>query len=168
MHASLTEPAPKLQPEGPHRPESRESRFFRWRMNLFPAYWFTGARVTYVSADFREAHVTLPLSWRTRNLVGTTYGGSLYSAADPFFMLMLMRLLGPDYIVWDKAGSIRYLKPGRGPLHAHFIVPEGETESIKTALRTERSVDRVYVAELKSPDGTVHARIERTVYIRPK
>ena len=73
----------------------------RWKFNSFPAYRGTGARVTYIAADFREVRIRLPLSWRTRNVVGTIFGGSMYGAVDPIFMIMLIRLLGADYVVWD-------------------------------------------------------------------
>jgi acyl-coenzyme A thioesterase PaaI-like protein len=135
-------------------------------MNLFPAYWGSGGRVTYIAADFREVRVKVPLSWQTRNLVGTTFGGSMFAATDPIYMIMLIRLLGPEYVVWDKGGSIRFLKPGRGTLRARFVVPEDETDAIKEMLRSQRSIDRIYSVELVSDDETVHARVERTIYIR--
>jgi acyl-coenzyme A thioesterase PaaI-like protein len=161
-------PVPQPIVEAPSRPirESWHTRLFRWKVNLFPAYWCSGGRLTYIAADFREIHVSLPLSMRSRNLVGTIFGGSMFAATDPIYMIMLIRLLGPDYVVWDRDASIRFLKPGRGTLHARFLVPEAETEAIREALETQRSVNRVYTIELKSDDGTVHAVIERTVYVR--
>src|SRR5262250_862262 len=98
--------------------ESFESRRLRWLFNWIPAYRGTGARVTYVASDFREVRVRLPLSWRTRNYVGTIFGGSLYGAVDPVYMIMLIKILGPGYTVWDKAATIRFLKPGRATLFA--------------------------------------------------
>lgn len=161
-------PVPQPIVEAPPRPmrESWRTRLFRWKVNLFPAYWCSGGRLSYIAADFREIHVSLPLSLRTRNLVGTIFGGSMFTATDPIYMIMLIRLLGPEYVVWDRGASIRFLKPGRGTLHAQFLVPEDETDSIREALKTQRSVNRLYTIELASEDGTVHAVIERTVYVR--
>jgi acyl-coenzyme A thioesterase PaaI-like protein len=137
-------------------------------MNLFPAFWCTGGRVMYIAPDFREIRVEVPLNLRTRNLVGTMFGGSMFAATDPVYMIMLIRSLGRDYIVWDKGGSIRFLKPGRGTLHARFIVPEQETDTIKAALETQRSVDRLYTVELKNDEGIVCASIERVIYVRAR
>ena len=89
-------------------PESRASRLLRWKFNFFPAYRGSGARVTYIAGDLREVHVELPLSWRTRNYVGTIFGGSIYAAVDPMYMVMLIRILGREYVVWDKAATIRF------------------------------------------------------------
>jgi acyl-coenzyme A thioesterase PaaI-like protein len=147
-------------------PESWPSRLLRWRFNLVPAYRGTGARVAYIAADFREARIRLPLSWRTRNVVGTIFGGSLYGAVDPIFMIMLMKILGSDYIVWDKAATIRFRKPGKSTLHATFTIDEPELDAIRAATATGHSVDRTYHVELVDAAGIVHAEIEKVIYVK--
>ncbi|HEX9688514.1 MAG TPA: DUF4442 domain-containing protein [Thermoanaerobaculia bacterium] len=146
--------------------ESLASRRMRWGFNWFPAFRGTGARVTYIADDYREVRVELPLNWRTRNYVGTIFGGSLYGAVDPHYMIMLIKILGPEYIVWDKAATIRFKKPGRGTLYARFVIPEKEITTIRRLLETEASIDRVYNVDLTDGDGVVHATIEKTIYIR--
>ncbi len=146
--------------------ESLRTRFMRHAFNVFPAYFGTGARVTYIAADWREVRIELPLSLRTRNYVGTIFGGSMYGAVDPFYMMMLIRNLGPRYLVWDKAASIRFLKPGRRTLSAAFRIDEAEIAAIRAALGARRSVDRVYEVRLVDGEGTVCAEVEKTVYVR--
>ena len=149
-------------------PETTKSRLFRWFFNIFPAYRGTGGRVTYIAGDYHEIRVKLPLNWRTRNYVGTTYGGSLYGAVDPFYMIMLIKILGPEYVVWDKAASIRFRKPGRSTLYARFFLDEAEIAAIKAALESAASVDRTYRVELADAAGVVHAEVEKVVYIARK
>jgi hypothetical protein len=72
-----------------------------------PVYRGTGGRLKYIAEDWSEIKLVLPLSWRTRNYVGTIFGGSIYSAVDPIYMLMPIRRLGPEFIVWDKS-SIQF------------------------------------------------------------
>ena len=148
--------------------ESLRSRLLRWKFTFFPALRGTGARVTYISEDYREVRVKLPLNWRTRNYVGTIYGGSLYGAVDPFYMVMLIRNLGPDYVVWDKAATIRFLKPGRSTLYARFALDEAELDAIKSALVNQRSVDRSYSIDLTDVAGAVYASVEKVIYIARK
>ena len=147
-------------------PESRSSRWMRWRFNLFPAYRGSGARVTYIASDWREVRVRLPLSWRSRNYVGTIFGGSLYSAVDPMYMIMLIRLLGRGYIVWDKAASIRFRKPGRSTLYATFRIDDAELDAIRAATANGEPVDRVYHVDLVDDAGVVHASVEKVIYVR--
>ena len=135
---------------------------------MFPAYRGTGGRVRYIADDFREVRVEIPLSWRTRNYVGTIYGGSIYGAIDPIYMLMLIKILGSEYVVWDKAAKIRFRKPGKTTLCADFLLTPDEITEIKRLAEVERSVDRIYNVELKDKDGVVHATIEKTLYIAKK
>lgn len=147
-------------------PETIGSRFQRWYFNFFPAYRRTGARITYVAADFREVRVRLPLNRRTRNYVGTIFGGSLYGAVDPIYMVMLIKNLGPEYQVWDKAATIRFRKPGRGTLYARFVLDERELDDIRTALASEPATERVYDVDLTDDIGVVHASVRKTIHIR--
>jgi acyl-coenzyme A thioesterase PaaI-like protein len=149
-------------------PESLRTRLLRLGFNHFPAYRGTGGRVTYIADDFREIRIRLPLNWRTRNYVGTIFGGSMYGAVDPVYMLMLIRILGPEYTVWDKAASIRFRKPGRSTLYARFMLDQEELDTIRAELQKEPSVDRVYEIELTDAQGTVHATVSKTVHVRRK
>lgn len=148
--------------------ESLRSRFTRAAFNLFPAYRGTGARISYIAGDWREVRIRLPLSLRTRNYVGTIFGGSMYGAVDPIYMVMLIRNLGPEYVVWDKAASIRFRRPGRTTLHARFVIDQAELDAIRAALETERSIDRTYRVDLTDRDGIVHAEVEKVIHVRRK
>jgi acyl-coenzyme A thioesterase PaaI-like protein len=148
--------------------ESLRSRLTRWGFNRFPAFRGTGGRITYIASDLREIRLKIPLSRRTRNYVGTIYGGSMYGAVDPIYMVMLIRLLGPEYVVWDKSASITFKRPGRSTLYATFSVPEEETAAIRAALQTARSLDRTYTIDLVDSEGAIHATIEKVLYIRRK
>jgi acyl-coenzyme A thioesterase PaaI-like protein len=147
-------------------PESLRTRAERHAFNLFPAYRGTGGRVRYIAADWREVLIEVPLSWRTRNYVGTIFGGSLYGAVDPFYMLMLIRNLGRGYVVWDRAAAIRFLKPGRTTLAARITIDEAELAAIRGALESARSVDRSYRLALVDAAGVPHAEVDKTVYVR--
>jgi hypothetical protein len=149
-------------------PESFATKIDRLKFNFFPAYRGSGARVLYISDDYREIRVKIPLSWRTRNYVGTIYGGSMYAGIDPIYMLMLIKNLGKNYIVWDKAAMIRFKRPGRETLYADFRLTQDELDKIKEILESEKSVDRIYKVELADKEGKVHAIIEKTLYIAKK
>ena len=147
-------------------PESLRTKLLRWGFNFFPAYRGTGARITYIGAGFREVRIKLPLSWRTRNYVGTIFGGSMYAAVDPIYMVMLIRNLGDGYVVWDKAASIRFRKPGRDTLYARFVLSEEELTEIRREVATEGKIERTYGVELVDDGGVVHADVEKTIHIR--
>jgi len=148
--------------------ESFKTRLMRLFFRVHPAYHGTGGRVTYISADWSEVKLEIPHNWRTRNYVGTIFGGSLYGAVDPMYMIMLIQRLGPEYIVWDKAATIQFKKPGKCKLFAHFEIGDEEVRSIHQELESGRSLERVYQIDITDLEGTVYAKVEKTIYIRRK
>ncbi len=146
--------------------ESWRSRLTRWGLNWFPAYRGTGARLTYIAADWREVRLRLPLSWRTRNYVGTIFGGSLYGALDPIYMVMLIKVLGADYVVWDKAATIRFRRPGRGTLYATFRLTDEDLTAIRNALAAEGRMEWRKTVVLTDAAGEVHVECEKVLSIR--
>jgi hypothetical protein len=142
----------------------------RMLINLWPPFLGAGIRVRRLSPDWTEIDVEMKLRWWNRNYVGTHYGGSLYSMADPFFMVMLIENLGKDYIVWDKSASIRFKKPGRGTVSASFRLLEPQIREIKQALNSpeKEKIERVFTVEVKDESGSVVAQIEKLLHIRRK
>ncbi len=122
--------------------------------------------MTSISRDFREVKIQLRLSWRSRNAVGTIFGGSMYASVDPIYMIMLMKCLGREYVVWDKFASIRFRKPGRTTLFATFRLDDAELDAIRSATATGLSVDRTYNVDLVDAEGVVHASVEKVIYVR--
>ena len=149
-------------------PESFATKLDRWKFNFFPAYRGTGARIQYVSDDYHEIQIKIPLNWRTRNYVGTIFGGSMYAGVDPIYMVMLLKILGRNYVVWDKAATIRFKRPGKETLYATFIVTPEEIEEIKTALESKKYINKIYKVELKNEAGKTHAIIDKTLYLAKK
>ena len=144
------------------------ARLVRMGFNLHPAFRSTGGRVVHVAPDLRHIRVRLPLTWKTKNIVGSLYGGSLFAITDGAHPAMLMAALGEDYIIWDKAASIRYRKPGYTTLFADFSLAADEIAAIRAALDESPELDRTYLVELRDSQGTVHTVVERTVYIADK
>lgn len=148
--------------------ESLKTLLMRWGFNWFPAYRRTGAQVTYIAADLHEVRIKLPLNWKTRNYVGTLFGGSMFGAVDGIHLVMLIKLLGSDYHIWDKASTIRFKQPGRTTLYARFILGTAELETIRTTLAAQPKLDRIYRVDLTDAAGVMHASFEKTIHIRRK
>jgi acyl-coenzyme A thioesterase PaaI-like protein len=140
----------------------------RWLMNLWPPFLGAGIRVRHIGADFRTVLVDMRLGVGNRNHAGSHFGGSLYAMTDPFFGLMLLHNLGAGYAVWDKAGSIDYVAPGRGRVWARF---ELNADDLAQVIRMTDSGDKhlhLFKVDIKDNDGMVVARVEKIVYVRRK
>ena len=136
-------------------------------VNLWPPFAATGIHVRW-GADMKSVDVEMKLRLWNRNFVGTHYGGSLYSMTDPFYMLMLIMNLGPGYIVWDKAATIRFRKPGKGKVRAEFRLADAQLDDIREQLKTLPKYEPTFKIEVKDEAGEVVAEVEKVLHIRKK
>jgi len=143
-------------------------RYMRMYLNIWPPFLGAGIRVKRLAPDWKEIDVEMKLRRWNANYVGTHYGGSLYSMADPFFMVMLIENLGKDYIVWDKAASIRFKKPGRGTVSARFRLSDEQIDEIRQALSSQAKIERRFMVEIRDEAGVVVAEVEKLLHIRRK
>jgi acyl-coenzyme A thioesterase PaaI-like protein len=147
---------------------SFKTKIERRLFNIFPAYRSTGARVMFISHDYSEIHVKLRLYWRTRNYVGTVFGGSIFGALDPMHMIQLIRLLGDDYVVWDKEAKVRFVRPISKPVFARFLVTEELLDEIRKEVAEKKEVHRVLHSQFEDREGKVYATVDKTIYIAEK
>ncbi|WP_158942239.1 DUF4442 domain-containing protein [Granulicella sp. S190] len=134
----------------------------------WPPLFGTGIKVTRLDKDLRAIDVAMPLRPWNRNYVGVQFGGSLFALTDPFYMIMLATNLGPKYVVWDKAASIKYKKPGLGRVRAEFRLTAERLGEIRETVDREGRTDVRFVVEVKDDDGGVVAEVERVIYCATK
>ncbi len=141
---------------------------FKILMNIYPPYWGTGISVHRIAPDFKEIVVQMKLRWYNVNYVRTHFGGSLYAMTDPFYMLMLIRILGKDYIVWDKSACIDFIKPGKGKVTAHFVLTDPIIEAIKEQTANGQKYFQHLEVDIKDEKDEIVAKVKRVLYIRQK
>lgn len=135
-------------------------------MNWYGPYLGAGVKIEYIADDWREVRVAMHMRWYNRNAVGTHFGGSLYSMIDPHYMLMLMKLLGKEYVVWDKAACIDFIKPGTGKLTAVMKVTDEMLVAIKQGTANGEKFLPEYSVEISNEAGELVAKAVKTLYIR--
>lgn len=145
----------------------KKSKFLKF-LSFWPPYFGAGVKIKKLSSDFKSIDVEMKLRFWNRNYVGVHFGGSLYSMADPFIMLMLMENLGPKYIVWDKAASIEFKKPGKGRVRIHFRLSDSEIEKIKTLADENYKHEPEFDIEILDDNNEVIAKIHKKLYVRKK
>jgi acyl-coenzyme A thioesterase PaaI-like protein len=126
-------------------------------LNIWPPFLFSGIRVEAIADDWRYARVRLKLRWYNRNYVKTQFGGALFAMVDPFWMILTLEALRHEYIVWDKAGEIEFVAPGREML-----------EEIYAATANGEKYLRWCETEIRSEAGELIARVRKQLYVRRK
>ena len=144
------------------------ARMLRHGLNLWPPFLFAGIHVAAIGDDFRSARVELRMRPWNRNYVGTHFGGSLFAMTDPFWMLLALHALGDGYIVWDKAATIEFEKPGRGTVHADFVLDDAILQELRAAADGGDKVLRWFDAPVRDAAGDVVAMVRKQLYVRRK
>jgi len=141
---------------------------FRLGLNLWPPFLFAGIHVTAIAADYRHVRVELRQRPWNVNYVRTHFGGSLFAMTDPFWMLCLLQNLGRDYYVWDKAGEIEFVKPGKGVVATEFRLDPATLDAVRAATANGEKHLRWFANDILDAQGEVVARVRKQVYVRLK
>lgn len=144
------------------------ARLFRAFARVYPPFAGPGYRITHLTDDFRTLEVAMPLRWWNRNYVGTQFGGSLYSMCDPWFMLILLWQVGDRAVVWDKAATIRFRRPGTGRVRARFHIDDDRLAAIEARLEREDRFEEHFTVRILDDDDRIVAEVDKVVHLRRK
>lgn len=142
--------------------------FLKFLGNIWFPYLGAGIGIEEINPDYLYVKVSMKMHWYNKNYVGTHFGGSLYAMTDPFYMLMLMNNLGRDYIVWDKAASIDFKKPGLGKVTAEFKMTAEEIVDIKAKVDQSEKYIFDKLVQITNENGEIVAIVNKTLYVRKK
>lgn len=131
-------------------------------------YRRTTAKIIEVSDDLHFVKIKIPLNWKNRNYVGTIFGGSMLSATDPIYMIQLINILGEDYVVWDKAATIKYRRPAKEAVFCEFIFSKQDIANIKRDVLQKGEIDIIKTPNIVTKSGTVIAELSKTIYVADK
>ncbi len=145
-----------------------DARLFRIIMNCWPPFFGMRVHIMHIAPDWREVSIRMKLSLRNKNYVGSHFGGGLFAMTDPFYMLMLMNVLGGEYVVWDKSANIQFVSPGRGTVFAHFTLTDERLAEIRAKTAGSEKFEPTYRINVVDADDKIIAIVDKTLYIRRK
>ncbi len=145
-----------------------KSQIFKYGFNWSPMYRRSTAKLTYVSDDLLTVTIKIPISYKNKNYVGSIFGGSLFSATDPIYMIQLLNILGDDFVVWDKSAKIKYKRPAKSDVYASFKFSKDEIEVIKQKVIVQGEFDCEKQLLITTKDGTIISEVEKAMYVATK
>ena len=148
--------------------KNQKHRLFKVFFNMSPMYRRSTGKIIAVTHDLSRIEIKIPISYKNKNYVGTIFGGSLFSATDPIYMVQLIQLLGPAYVVWDKSSVIKFKRPANSDAYAVFEFTPEEVDELKKQIAAKQQVDLVKLVQLQSKEGKVFCEIEKTIYVADK
>ncbi|MBO6605454.1 PaaI family thioesterase [Psychroserpens sp.] len=146
----------------------KPATIYKYGFNWSPMYRRTTAKIIEVSEDLHKVVITLKLNWKNRNYAGSIFGGSMLSATDPIYMIMLIQILGNDYVVWDKAVEATYRRPAKDQIFGKFEFSKDEISKLKEDVLTYKEVTLEKTMHLVDKNDKVVASFNKTLYIADK
>lgn len=138
-------------------------------LNFYPPLLFQRIRVREISPDYRRCRVVVKRSLLTRNLHGTTFGGTLFSACDPIYPVLYWQVFareGERLQVWLKAAEVDYRKPAATDLELRFELGEEDLDAAREGLAARGRVVRIHSTEAVDREGEACAVFKTVVFLR--
>ncbi len=145
------------------------SGILKWAMRLYPPMLFQRIWVIRFAKDFTAVEVKINKSLFNRNYNGTIFGGSIFSAADPFYAILFDQIFkrkGYKTIAWLKSAQVYFLKPGKSDLYFKISISDDDIKEAERVLNEEGKFIKTYTMEIKNKDSEVCAVIKNEVYLR--
>lgn len=138
-------------------------------LNLFPPLLFNRIVLKEISDDFMEMKVVLRRALFNINFHKTIFGGSIFSACDPYFPTMYYHIFAKQnrkLIIWLKAAEIQYLRPADSTLNLHFEITDEDVAVVEKELNEKGKFEIWHSVEAINKKGVVCARAKMQVYLR--
>lgn len=143
----------------------------KWGMRLYPPLLLQRIWIRNIEPGFRGADVKINRSLITLNFGKAIFGGTIYTAADPFYAMLFGQLLkhkGYHVSIWLKSASIQFLRPGRTDLHYRISITDEMINEAEEALNKHGVFIKSYSIEIYSKTGDLYAIAKNEIYIRKK
>lgn len=138
-------------------------------MRFYPPLLFQRIWVKKFGKGFRSVDVKIVKSLINSNYNKSIFGGTIFSASDPFYALLfdqLMQRKGYKVRVWLKSAQINYLKPGKTNLHFTIRISDEEIDEACNDLNTVGKHVKAYPIEMFNESGELCVVVMNEVYLR--
>ena len=141
----------------------------KWAMRFYPSLFFQRIWVIKFDEGFRGVRVKINKSILNMNYNKSIFGGTIFSAADPFYPVLFYQLLtlkGYKVIAWSKASHIHFLKPAMTDLFFKITIDDKVISKCEQALKTTGKFVRVLVIDIYDKNEQLCVSVSNEIYIR--
>ena len=138
-------------------------------LNIFPPLLFNRIVLKEISDDFMQMRVVIRRALFNINFHKTIFGGTIFSACDPYFPTMYYHIFAKKnrkLIIWLKSAEIQYLRPADTSLKLHFIITKEDILLAETTLDEKGKFEIWHDVEAISKKGIVCAKAKMLIYLR--
>lgn len=141
----------------------------KWIMRFYPPLFFQRIWVINFEKGFTGARVKISKSILNRNYNGSIFGGTMYTAADPFYPLLFHQLFtkkGYRVVAWSKSAEIQFLKAGLTDLYFNIKIESNEIAEAEHILNTGGKYVKSHPIDIYNKNGEICVSLTNEVYLR--
>jgi acyl-coenzyme A thioesterase PaaI-like protein len=144
-------------------------KVLKWVMRCYPPFLFQGIWTQKFEKEFSGARVKIINNLFNRNYNRSIFGGTIFSAADPFYVILLHQILsrkGYNVKLWLKHSTIDFLKPGNCSLYFKISLSKDDIEEVISKLESDKKFIKTFCVEITNKEGILYALVHNEIYIR--
>jgi hypothetical protein len=144
-------------------------RLSKWGMRIYPPLFFQRIWVVKIDKGFTGVTVNINKSIFNRNYNNSIFGGTIFSAADPFYPLLFHQLFthkGYNVIAWSKSSEIQFLKPGLTKLQFKIRISDEDIAEAEHVLNTGGKYIKAHPIDIYNTSGEICVTLMNEVYLR--
>lgn len=141
----------------------------KWIMRFYPPLFFQRIWVVSFDKGFTGACVKIKRSFLNRNYNGSIFGGTIFTAADPFYPLLFHQLFtkkGYRVVAWSKSAQIQFLKAGLTDLYFDIKLNNDEVAEAEHVLNTGGKYIKSHPIDIYNKNGEICVSLINEVYLR--
>jgi hypothetical protein len=141
----------------------------KWIMRLYPPLLFNRIVVKHISNDFKTVTVHIKKSLLNRNLQGSIFGGTLFSAADPFYPLMYWNIFshrGQALQAWVRFTEGDYKLPATTDMLLNFNISDDDIAEAEKAIAEHGRFKKFHTVAIKNKKEETCVEFRILVYMK--
>lgn len=141
----------------------------KWAMRFYPPLFFQRIWVIKFEKNFSGVFVKISKSILNSNYNNSIFGGTIFSAADPFYPLLFHQILshkGYKVIAWSKSSEIQFLKPGLTNLYFKINLSVDEIQEAEHVLNTGGRYIKAHPIDIYNKAGEICVTLMNEIYVR--
>ena len=138
-------------------------------MNIFPPLFFNRIILKEVSENYTFMKVKIRRSFLNMNFHRSIFGGTIFSAFDPYFPTMYYNTFAQKnrkLEIWMKSANIKYKRPATTHLYLEFKITEEDIQLAERELNEKGKFEKWHTVKAINKKGIVCAEAEMLVYLR--
>ena len=141
----------------------------RFILNIFPPLFFNRIVLKEISTDYSTFRVNVNKSILNMNFHKTIFGGTIFSAFDPYLPVMYYNIFHQKkrkLEIWIKGGTIKYMKPSNSNLSIIFNLSKKDILEAENQLNKMGKFERVHKLEAINKQGVACVEAEILIYLK--